>query len=179
MIRRPPRSTLFPYTTLFRSIGINEKFKHRFKGNVDTETGIKGRYNLHGNVYNFGEKTMFNLVANTNNINYSVLSVNDYMDTRKTNGKKIVNEQLAQGRYSLSDMDLPSFLFAQDNVQSRKLTNYTLNFAHKFNANERIEFVSVFNLLDQAEHTLNKQTFFDGQSRNLYRTDQIEGKSQY
>src|SRR3712207_9316995 len=24
MIRRPPRSTLFPYTTLFRSIGIEE-----------------------------------------------------------------------------------------------------------------------------------------------------------
>src|SRR3712207_9532059 len=23
MIRRPPRSTLFPYTTLFRSVGIN------------------------------------------------------------------------------------------------------------------------------------------------------------
>ena len=25
MIRRPPRSTLFPYTTLFRSIGIETK----------------------------------------------------------------------------------------------------------------------------------------------------------
>src|SRR3712207_6849663 len=25
MIRRPPRSTLFPYTTLFRSIGLNEE----------------------------------------------------------------------------------------------------------------------------------------------------------
>src|SRR5260221_3268243 len=25
MIRRPPRSTLFPYTTLFRSIGIRSK----------------------------------------------------------------------------------------------------------------------------------------------------------
>src|SRR5689334_24770405 len=25
MIRRPPRSTLFPYTTLFRSIGIDDK----------------------------------------------------------------------------------------------------------------------------------------------------------
>src|SRR5437588_13061006 len=24
MIRRPPRSTLFPYTTLFRSMGINQ-----------------------------------------------------------------------------------------------------------------------------------------------------------
>src|SRR3712207_8718146 len=29
MIRRPPRSTLFPYTTLFRS--------HRYEGTTDTE----------------------------------------------------------------------------------------------------------------------------------------------
>src|SRR5690348_17597010 len=30
MIRRPPRSTLFPYTTLFRSLGIGGKtFVHR------------------------------------------------------------------------------------------------------------------------------------------------------
>src|SRR3712207_7475704 len=27
MIRRPPRSTLFPYTTLFRSVGISEGAK--------------------------------------------------------------------------------------------------------------------------------------------------------
>src|SRR3712207_7058673 len=26
MIRRPPRSTLFPYTTLFRSLGFEERF---------------------------------------------------------------------------------------------------------------------------------------------------------
>src|SRR2546429_1251192 len=25
MIRRPPRSTLFPYTTLFRSLGVNAR----------------------------------------------------------------------------------------------------------------------------------------------------------
>src|SRR5438477_8195564 len=29
MIRRPPRSTLFPYTTLFRSIGIWRGHPHR------------------------------------------------------------------------------------------------------------------------------------------------------
>src|SRR2546426_11777695 len=28
MIRRPPRSTLFPYTTLFRSLEPEEKLKH-------------------------------------------------------------------------------------------------------------------------------------------------------
>src|SRR3989442_7969790 len=27
MIRRPPRSTLFPYTTLFRSVGVERTFK--------------------------------------------------------------------------------------------------------------------------------------------------------
>src|SRR3712207_7287326 len=27
MIRRPPRSTLFPYTTLFRSIGVRDEAK--------------------------------------------------------------------------------------------------------------------------------------------------------
>src|SRR5688572_32400328 len=29
MIRRPPRSTLFPYTTLFRSDGVSARGRHR------------------------------------------------------------------------------------------------------------------------------------------------------
>src|SRR5258705_7365465 len=29
MIRRPPRSTLFPYTTLFRSVPFGEEVRHR------------------------------------------------------------------------------------------------------------------------------------------------------
>src|SRR2546425_3332464 len=29
MIRRPPRSTLFPYTTLFRSAGVSLDVRHR------------------------------------------------------------------------------------------------------------------------------------------------------
>src|SRR5256885_8947879 len=29
MIRRPPRSTLFPYTTLFRSVRLAERIEHR------------------------------------------------------------------------------------------------------------------------------------------------------
>src|SRR5438067_3452852 len=30
MIRRPPRSTLFPYTTLFRSAFVHKRKQHRF-----------------------------------------------------------------------------------------------------------------------------------------------------
>src|SRR2546427_4714770 len=36
MIRRPPRSTLFPYTTLFRSkFNSHHDWKHRFKENSE------------------------------------------------------------------------------------------------------------------------------------------------
>src|SRR5256885_13165102 len=35
MIRRPPRSTLFPYTTLFRSVmSQKEKYKRAAKGDI-------------------------------------------------------------------------------------------------------------------------------------------------
>src|SRR3712207_8522460 len=37
MIRRPPRSTLFPYTTLFRSVA------HHGRGTVDKVAGIEAR----------------------------------------------------------------------------------------------------------------------------------------
>src|SRR5258705_10287459 len=35
MIRRPPRSTLFPYTTLFRSGGRHRRHRSRVHGSVD------------------------------------------------------------------------------------------------------------------------------------------------
>src|SRR2546426_7572095 len=53
MIRRPPRSTLFPYTTLFRShrglMGVGSTFISRgllgldFRGRIAGETEVEGR----------------------------------------------------------------------------------------------------------------------------------------
>src|SRR5271165_7361238 len=37
MIRRPPRSTLFPYTTLFRSSGRRDRFARRPPGSYRAE----------------------------------------------------------------------------------------------------------------------------------------------
>jgi flagellin-like hook-associated protein FlgL len=56
MIRRPPRSTLFPYTTLFRSpssvnntkLGINEALNADF----DSDTSIDGRLEVLGDALN-------------------------------------------------------------------------------------------------------------------------------
>src|SRR3712207_7140257 len=42
MIRRPPRSTLFPYTTLFRSLGRRER-RSGSRGHAGYLGGIVGR----------------------------------------------------------------------------------------------------------------------------------------
>src|SRR5258707_15680252 len=43
MIRRPPRSTLFPYTTLFRSGNFRVAFGDRGCGRVRAAAGLAGR----------------------------------------------------------------------------------------------------------------------------------------
>src|SRR2546429_4171881 len=44
MIRRPPRSTLFPYTTLFRSGGNSDEYIPRVDYQINNKSHIFGRY---------------------------------------------------------------------------------------------------------------------------------------
>src|SRR5258706_12628530 len=48
MIRRPPRSTLFPYTTLFRSRYQVERYDERQLKRLDAKPGITGWAQIHG-----------------------------------------------------------------------------------------------------------------------------------
>src|SRR3712207_7698124 len=41
MIRRPPRSTLFPYTTLFRSLPVHLRGADRVEQDVDLDAGLR------------------------------------------------------------------------------------------------------------------------------------------
>src|SRR2546426_5920063 len=47
MIRRPPRSTLFPYTTLFRSLGESFQFPRLVHADMDKGTGEQGGHLVH------------------------------------------------------------------------------------------------------------------------------------
>src|SRR5258708_9824633 len=47
MIRRPPRSTLFPYTTLFRSLPANSRFAPAALRNDGTFTSLPRRSEEH------------------------------------------------------------------------------------------------------------------------------------
>src|SRR3712207_7154324 len=47
MIRRPPRSTLFPYTTLFRSVEVGNRARRAVRREVGLEPDILWRARLH------------------------------------------------------------------------------------------------------------------------------------
>src|SRR3712207_8335172 len=44
MIRRPPRSTLFPYTTLFRSGELGRRYRHESQGHLLRSPGRRSPY---------------------------------------------------------------------------------------------------------------------------------------
>src|SRR5256885_2981113 len=48
MIRRPPRSTLFPYTTLFRSMNAGDEMSFRFAAQPDPPAGWVRDYVIAG-----------------------------------------------------------------------------------------------------------------------------------
>src|SRR5258707_10999733 len=56
MIRRPPRSTLFPYTTLFRS-DQNLTFRLHHKMLIEENKWRAVRYGLDGKMIDFGKGT--------------------------------------------------------------------------------------------------------------------------
>ena len=67
MLRRPPRSTLFPYTTLFRSVGILNRLTLDFEGSLGYfGCGLIDGPNVHisGRVgWSFGENMMAGTVV--------------------------------------------------------------------------------------------------------------------
>lgn len=169
----------FETSQIALNIGLKDSYKEKLKGNTELEGGYDKRYKSHNNLYNFGGKSKFNLIANANNTNYSVISLNDYLNIRNTTGKNILQEQSDSGFRSVTEKDLPSFLFSTDNIHTKDLKNYTLNFTNKINEKERIEFISVFNHIKQTENTNSLSVFFNNSDSDLQNTESIKGKSAF
>src|SRR5438128_7949964 len=73
MIRRPPRSTLFPYTTLFRSVGKDHGRGARRGGLIDGVAG-EGRAHLAGpeRLVDAGDRKSTRLNSSHGSISYAV-----------------------------------------------------------------------------------------------------------
>src|SRR5690606_15310353 len=137
------------------------------------------RYKSHNYLYNCSSKSKFNLIANANNSNYNLISLNDYLSIWHITGKNILQQQFTSGLLSITEQDLSSSLFSTDNIHTKDLKNVTLKFTNKINEQERIEFVSVFNHIKQTENTNSISVFFDNSDSDLQNTESIKGNSAF
>ncbi|WP_445719985.1 hypothetical protein [Flavobacterium sp.] len=158
------------------NIGLNEKFKNIFKGTVEVEGGYKEKYRLNANTFNFGKILKYNIIANTNNINNNIFTINDFLDIKKILGQKIFSDTNSSSEI-INDEDLPQFLFSKDLIKNKTVNNYTLNISNKKKA-KQLDFFSVINNVNQTEYKNTKQLFFDN-SPFVLRGEHIGGASTY
>src|SRR5215203_6754226 len=80
MIRRPPRSTLFPYTTLFRSV-LPRRLRRRLRGRAQRgqPDGSVGRGHLH-----LRDRKSTRLNSSHANISYAVFCLKKKKKTNNT-----------------------------------------------------------------------------------------------
>ncbi|MFY8188590.1 MAG: hypothetical protein ACOVLC_11600 [Flavobacterium sp.] len=149
------------------NVSLKKSFREMFKGSFEAEGGVKERYKLQSNLFNFGSKNKFNLITNANNLNENIFSTQDYVDLRKTTGRNLIKDKLISGREASLLEELPPFVFSQDNINGINAQNASLNFARKPTPNKRLEFVSVLNKTNLAEKNTRLLTFLDGESSDL------------
>src|SRR3712207_7030630 len=99
MIRRPPRSTLFPYTTLFRSSIQAERATHRWPGPCQgAPAGSTGRTRREGWHEPYRDRKSTRLNSSHANISYAVFCLKKKkkfilklspIESHKTNLKKL------------------------------------------------------------------------------------------
>jgi hypothetical protein len=119
------------------NVSLKKSFREMFKGSFDAEGGVKERYKLQSNLFNFGSKNKFNLITNANNLNENIFSAQDYIDLRQTTGRSLIKDKLVSGREVSMLEGLPPFVFSQDNINGINSQNATLNFARKPTKNKR------------------------------------------
>src|SRR5258707_11546283 len=95
MIRRPPRSTLFPYTTLFRSSARTAATS----GNVGTEQIARQNY-PGGKLLRLGDRKSTRLNSSHANISYAVFCLKK--NTSSSAQNSLVNRTKTYGPASLA-----------------------------------------------------------------------------
>src|SRR5258707_11607730 len=87
MIRRPPRSTLFPYTTLFRSWGGIEQIQYRLRGGATAQTHYLSR----------SDRKSTRLNSSHANISYAVFYLKKKNRCREGMSQNLTPEQCTFG----------------------------------------------------------------------------------
>src|SRR5258707_4589966 len=99
MIRRPPRSTLFPYTTLFRSRRLLERLQDRDRPVVDANSEVDaGPYALDPTALAEQDRKSTRLNSSHANISYAVFCLKKKKNTEQKRGNEEATLQVDASR---------------------------------------------------------------------------------
>ncbi|WP_432222869.1 hypothetical protein ACRASX_06865 [Flavobacterium sp. TMP13] len=157
------------------NLSLKNQYKNTIKGDVSQEYGYKKSYRQHNTIYNFGGKIKVNVITDVNNTNNPAFTVTDYLELKKG----IQNELFSENSSSsiTVDEDVPSFLFATDNVNAKDIQFYSVNFSDKISKTSKVKYSSMLNYIKQSEFLQAKQNFFSTTDIIIDKNSSIAGKS--
>src|SRR3989449_6966887 len=102
MIRRPPRSTLFPYTTLFRSLSAlpEERQTMLFSATISLEVDALARRALNGHA-SVEDRKSTRLNSSHGYISYAVFCLKKKAHDHARHGPALLLESSAQNKHGL------------------------------------------------------------------------------
>ena len=157
------------------NVYIKDEFKNKINGAIDAEGGYKKRYKLHNYTFNFNKKIKASLIADVNNTNNIIFSVNDYFDLKKISNQEITS--LDNNNSLTVDDNIPDFLFAEDDVKSKTIKNLTFNINSSLSKKTKIQGYSITNLINQEQFINTQQLFYASNDQILNKTSNIIGSS--
>lgn len=157
------------------NVSIKEAYKNTIKGDVEADYGYKKRYRQHNNIYNFASKVKVNFISDINNTNNLVFTVNDYLELKKGVHNEIVNETASNSM--TVDENVPSFLFSTDNVNTKDIQFYSMNFSDKISKTSKVQGFSMLNYMKQSEFLNTKQTFFSDRDIIINKNSKVNASS--
>ncbi|MEE9407656.1 MAG: TonB-dependent receptor [Polaribacter sp.] len=115
------------------NITLNKNYKNKIVGNIEVNSGVDKKNQLHTNVFKFLKKGNFALITEANNIGESAINMLDYIEMQGGIGNFTNNfNDGGSGVYEIDHAKIPRYVFVNKNVDSRSTVFNSLNFSNKF-----------------------------------------------
>ncbi|MXV37855.1 hypothetical protein GO491_04050 [Flavobacteriaceae bacterium Ap0902] len=142
------------------NLKIKEEYFGRITGDVDLFGGIKNRYGLHSNLFQFNKKFSLSAIADVNNTGAETMSVFDFIEMNSGIKSDIRNNNQAEN--VISSSSLPSFLLKRKDVAQKDNQFLSINTVYQPLPNWTITGYVIGNHSNIYEDKVSKKSFYQG-----------------
>ena len=150
------------------NITLNKNYKNKLVGNIEGNSGIEEKNQLHTNIFKFLKKGNFAFVTEANNVGESAINMLDYIEMQGGIGNFTTDyNEGGSGIYELDHAKIPRYVFVNQNVDARNTVFNSLNFSNKFSEKFKINGYLTLDFTKIKELTNSVKTFTNTNSFSL------------